>query len=330
VAPTLPGQGNLFAALEELAPDAELLPCDGRAPERPTPVKKVRPPQPLSTWQAELTAGALFCHSHSGGKDSQVSLIELLKVVPKEQVLVIHATLGRLEWPGALELARDQAAAAGVPFLVVEAVDKEGARKELLGVVRRRFLSNPDVVSWPSQNARWCTSELKSGPIKKAIRAWIRHSGHTQVVEVLGIRAQESPGRARQTPWSPDTDDGVAKRRWHTWLNIHDWTEAQVFAEIAAANQTPHPAYALGNRRLSCLFCFMAHKNDLQNAAEQHPEVYREFLETEAVTGYTFHISRKPLDEIVGFQPGERRPDVVPDAALPLPLWDAAVLSQET
>ena len=71
---------------------------------------------------AELIASrALFVANHSGGKDSQAMLITLLKRVPREQLLVVHASLGEGEWEGALELAQRQAADAGVPFLVAKA-----------------------------------------------------------------------------------------------------------------------------------------------------------------------------------------------------------------
>lgn len=63
-----------------------------------------------------IASGALFVANHSGGKDSQVQLIRLLERVPASQLVVVHASLGPMEWPGAMELARDQAAAAGLPF----------------------------------------------------------------------------------------------------------------------------------------------------------------------------------------------------------------------
>ena len=65
--------------------------------------------------------------SHSGGKDSQATLIEVLAQVPAAQVIVVHATLGDLEWPGALEHAEAQAQAAGVPFIVARAFYKDGS-----------------------------------------------------------------------------------------------------------------------------------------------------------------------------------------------------------
>ncbi len=53
-----------------------------------------------------ITSGALFVSNHSGGKDSQAMLINLLEVIPPKQIVVVHASLGAMEWPGALELAR--------------------------------------------------------------------------------------------------------------------------------------------------------------------------------------------------------------------------------
>lgn len=91
-----------------------------------------------------IADGALVVCNHSGGKDSQVLLIELLKRVPREQILVVHATLGEVEWVGALEHAKFQAEEAGVPFIVAEAT------KTLIDMVEHRFHVRPDAPSWPS------------------------------------------------------------------------------------------------------------------------------------------------------------------------------------
>jgi hypothetical protein len=49
---------------------------------------------------------------YSGGKDSQATLIELLRLgVPRGQIVVVHASLGEAEWPGALEHAQQHAEA---------------------------------------------------------------------------------------------------------------------------------------------------------------------------------------------------------------------------
>ena len=44
--------------------------------------------------------GTLMAINHSGGKDSQCMTILLSRLVPREQILIIHAPLGEVEWPG--------------------------------------------------------------------------------------------------------------------------------------------------------------------------------------------------------------------------------------
>ena len=53
---------------------------------------------------ADLIArGALFVVNHSGGKDSQATLLAIRAQVPARQILVIHAHLPGVEWPGTVE-----------------------------------------------------------------------------------------------------------------------------------------------------------------------------------------------------------------------------------
>ncbi len=68
-----------------------------------------------------FTPDTLVVANHSGGKDSQAMLIKLLEVVPREQLLVVHASLGAVEWPDAQAHAERQASDAGLPFLVAVA-----------------------------------------------------------------------------------------------------------------------------------------------------------------------------------------------------------------
>ncbi len=50
-----------------------------------------------------IRAGALVTINSSGGKDSQAMTILLSRFVPREQLLVVHAPLGEMEWPGTVE-----------------------------------------------------------------------------------------------------------------------------------------------------------------------------------------------------------------------------------
>jgi 3'-phosphoadenosine 5'-phosphosulfate sulfotransferase (PAPS reductase)/FAD synthetase len=107
--------------------------------------------------------------STSGGKDSQAMLYALCMEAdrvgyPRSQIVAVHADLGQVEWAGTGELARKQAEMLGLRFIVVQ---KGGA--DFLGRVLERFAKLPLVPSWPSPKQRWCTSDLKRGPIRSAM-----------------------------------------------------------------------------------------------------------------------------------------------------------------
>lgn len=240
-----------------------------------------------------VAQNALFVVNHSGGKDSQAMLIKLLETIPHHQILVVHASLGAVEWKGALELAERQAADAGVPFIVARAA------KTFLDMVERRFADRPSVPSWPSAKNRQCTSDLKRDPIDREVRRYAAARGLKLIVSCTGIRAQESASRAKVEVFKQSKRNSKAGRSWYEWAPIHELTTDQVFAAIAGAGQEPHPAYAAGNQRLSCVFCIMASKNDLQLGARLNPELFARYVELEERTGYTMHMSHKSLTELV-------------------------------
>jgi 3'-phosphoadenosine 5'-phosphosulfate sulfotransferase (PAPS reductase)/FAD synthetase len=240
-----------------------------------------------------INDGALFVANHSGGKDSQAMLIHLLQIVPRRQLLVIHATLGHVEWPGALEHAQEQSAAASLPFIVAAAV------KTLTGMVEHRHTVRPGVPSWPSASNRQCTSDLKRGPIEREVRRYAKANGFTRIVNCMGLRAQESASRAKLIPFKRNERNSIAGRDWFDWLPIHDMLIGEVFSVIRNEGQQPHWAYAAGNERLSCVFCIMASARDLANGARHNPALLDQYVALEARTGYTMHMSRKPLRQII-------------------------------
>lgn len=241
---------------------------------------------------SELIAnGALFVANHSGGKDSQAQLIKLLEIVPPEQLVVVHASLGDIEWPGALELAQKQAEDTGLVFIVAK------AKKTLFDMVKSRYANRPDVPSFPSAKHRQCTSDLKRGPIQREVRRYAKANGFKLVVNCLGLRAEESSGRAKRETFSLM---GISNSvlTWYEWLPVHALSTSEIFGVISDAGQSPHYAYALGNERLSCIYCIMGSVNDLQNGAKHNLAVLVEYDKLEKQTGYTMHMSRIPLVEL--------------------------------
>jgi 3'-phosphoadenosine 5'-phosphosulfate sulfotransferase (PAPS reductase)/FAD synthetase len=242
-----------------------------------------------------ISAGALFVVNHSGGKDSQAMLIKLLEIIPPRQLVVIHASLGDVEWEGALDLARDQAVGAGLPFVVAHAV------KTFMEMVEHRFKVRPGPNSpcWPSASNRQCTSDLKRGPIEREARRYARARSFSAVVSCMGIRAAESTNRAKLQSFRVNERNTIKGRDWFEWLPIFEMSTDDVFDTIAAAGQKPHWAYTAGNERLSCVFCIMGSPRDLANGARHRPDLLARYDEIEKRTGYTMHMSRKPLLQLV-------------------------------
>jgi 3'-phosphoadenosine 5'-phosphosulfate sulfotransferase (PAPS reductase)/FAD synthetase len=244
-----------------------------------------------------IDEGALFVCNHSGGKDSQAMYLKLLEIVPADQILVVHADLGRVEWDD-LQSHIKGTILEEHELHVCQAIYKDGSTKDLISYTKDRG-------KWPSPGQRWCTSDLKRGPIEKVTRAYMKEHGYTQVVNCMGIRAQESPGRAKQVAFRPNnrlTLNSGARVAWD-WLPIFEMLEDEVFETIAAAGQKPHYVYELGMSRLSCCFCIMASKKDLTIAATLRPNLYREYVELERDLGFTLQAG-KTLEETTGITLG--------------------------
>ena len=155
---------------------------------------------------------------------------------------------------------------------------------------------------WPSNSARWCTSDFKSGPIQRELRRYLkahpRFGG--QLVNAMGMRAEESPARARKVPWRRNDRMSVAGREVFDWLPVLGLSTEHVFRVIRDAGQAPHWAYAAGMSRLSCSFCILASRADLRRAAELRPELYRSYAALERRIGHTLSPTCQPLPEVTG------------------------------
>lgn len=231
-----------------------------------------------------IADGALFVINHSAGKDSQAMAILVRAIVPADQILVIHADLGRVEWPGNIE--HIQATIGDLSFLVCQ-----NENKDFIEMTRRRG-------SFPITSARQCTADLKRDPIEREVRRFIDANPRfgRKIVTCMGIRAQESSKRKGMAAFTRNGRGSKAGRDWYHWLPIHDMTLDEVWATIKAAGQKRHYAYDLGMTRLSCCFCIMGSASDLTTAAKARPALYREYVELERELDNTLVMPRKGKD----------------------------------
>ena len=220
----------------------------------------------------------------SAGKDSQAMLDCVYERAAAQDVAdritVVHADLGDVEWPGTRELARAQAARYGVRFEVVS------AREGLLERTERRRM-------WPDAARRWCTSDLKRGPIRTLMPQLARELEHVErprILNLMGLRAQESATRARRAPLVIDERASSGRREVTTCLPLFHWRLEHVWKRVSSGRTSDlvHPAYAAGMPRLSCSFCVLAPAGALIKAAQLRPDKAREYAQLERRIGHSF------------------------------------------
>lgn len=236
--------------------------------------------------QELIAQGAIFFVGHSGGKDSQAMFAILSKIVPADQLLVTHADLGEVEHDGVVDFIRSNIDEK--ELLIAQAIHADGTKKDFFSAIRARRVSldskgKVDAPAFPSSAARFCTSDLKTGPIWKVIRA---AGDFPIVVNCVGIRAEESAARSRKIrdrgTLNVNTKNTNSKRQAFDWWPIADWTIDQVWTEIEAKGQVRHPAYDAGNDRLSCQFCIFGSRGDLARAAAARPELLKKLTDLES------------------------------------------------
>jgi 3'-phosphoadenosine 5'-phosphosulfate sulfotransferase (PAPS reductase)/FAD synthetase len=202
---------------------------------------------------------------------------------------------------------------------------------------------------WPSSAQRFCTSDLKRGPIDTQLRQF------EVIISAEGVRADESPARAKKaeaelrqaitakslrelSPEAALAQRKPGQRVALNWRPLLHFTTAQVWqacgtSEVnlkarqrlhsigastsALAGWVGHPAYVLGNQRLSCALCVLGSKNDLLNGANHNPTTYGLYLELEVLGGSTFKHNQSLFDLPVSGRAAEVRDEILSRAAAP-------------
>ena len=231
-----------------------------------------------------IAAGAQFFVGHSGGKDSQAMYAALRQIVPAHQLHVVHADLGDIEHDGVKQHIRDN---IDSDLMIAQAIHADGSKKDFFTTTRARRVTldaagKHTAPAFPSSAARFCTSDLKTGPIWKVIR---NHGAHQIVVNCVGIRGEESPARAKKITQRGtlqiNKKNTNSRRTAYDYWPIAEWLIDAVWQEIEDAGQKRHPLYDAGNDRLSCVFCIFGSHGDLRRGAAARPELFKKYAELE-------------------------------------------------
>ena len=267
------------------------------------PLSSIAMPHPV---MIALKAGAWAVFNLSGGKDSSAALFTGMRELdaiahPIERRLAIHADLGRAEWDQTPTMVERIAAMAQVELMVVRR--KAGdlfdrwEQRFTNGLARYQKLETYNLIGpWSSASLRFCTSEAKAQVIGPALAKQL--VGET-IVQILGIRRDESTARSHIPEWKPDPrfakPNNRAGTRMMLWHPLTHWTTPQVFAAHEALGIPLHEAYTqYGSSRLSCRYCILQSQADAAASASapNNTQALLHLVDLEARSTFSFQPDR--------------------------------------
>lgn len=230
--------------------------------------------------------------AYSGGKDSQACLLWAINQYGVKNIEAVFCDTG-WESPITYKHIVDTTKNLGVKLITVKSKKFDGMID--LAEKKKRF---------PSLQARFCTSELKSIPFIDYVLEQNEH-----LIIIQGIRALESHSRSQMQKqcryfkyyFEPYND----KEKTHTyrkkdiqkWVEkysddvlrpVFEWTGQQVIDYIIENGQKPNPLYKQGFKRVGCFPCIMSGQKEVYEILKRYPERFNEIIEHEKRIGSSF------------------------------------------
>ena len=225
--------------------------------------------------------------------------ILLSRIVPREQMVVVHAPLAEVEWAGAVEHV-ENTLPDGVPLILAPVT----SGKSLLDSIEERG-------RFPSPSVRWCTSSTKRGPIERELRRYLR--SHPQfggrLVNAMGMRAEESAARARKLPWKRSDRNSKAGGGPGT-TGFRSSISPRPKSSTSSAPPASHRIRPTGWECRGCPACSASWPR-APICAPLQPALYRRYVRLEQRIGHTLSPTGVPLPALTGvpveLDPGARR-----------------------
>lgn len=150
------------------------------------------------------------------------------------------------------------------------------------------------------ERGRYCTSVGKSKVLNRAVVAM---TGPTpvKILVVSGERRGESKNRAgyNEIELHPTNATIRGNRLVHWWRPVIDHSEKDVWVRIKRHRCVPHPVYACGWNRCSCMMCIFSKREQWAGIRELFPGEFNRLIKDERILGYNMHIG-VPLEEHIG------------------------------
>ena len=183
----------------------------------------------------------IFVTSFSGGKDSQVVLDLVSRVIPAEDFVVVYSDTG-YELPTSLEL-----------YKTTEHYYKEKYPDLKFYIAKNHdsVLNYWDKLGTPSRIHRWCCAIMKSAPLSRLLKEITGLEKQPKAMLFDGVRAEESVSRSSRAR--------IGKNVKHNnMINVRpilEWNAIEVYLYLLLNNLPLNEAYRKGLSRVGCVIC---------------------------------------------------------------------------
>lgn len=205
-----------------------------------------------------------FVCSFSGGKDSQVILDLVTRVIPGNELVVIYSDTG-YELPTSLSLYDD---------VQKHYRQKYPDLKFFISKNHQKLMYYWDILGAPSRMRRWCCSIMKSAPLARLLKEI--NGGKKQPNAILfdGVRAEESANRSTRSRI------GVNAKH-NNIINISPilhWNSTEIYLYLILNKLPFNRAYRQGFSRVGCVICPYSSKWSENLASKLYPETISPFV----------------------------------------------------
>jgi 3'-phosphoadenosine 5'-phosphosulfate sulfotransferase (PAPS reductase)/FAD synthetase len=142
----------------------------------------------------------------------------------------------------------------------------------------------------PDLSVRYCSAVAKIDTFRRWLNNDPRFKGTTEnpckVLVVTGERREESSNRAKYLEKEVHPCN-TKSRIVHSWRNVINWSEQEVWDIFKRFKLAPNPVYNLGFSRLSCQTCVFFSPDNWAMLRHINPELFQRLVDKEIELGHT-------------------------------------------
>lgn len=206
-----------------------------------------------------------FVVAFSGGKDSQVILDLVSRVIPAENYKVVFTNTG-MELPCTIDTVEETRSFynSRYPQFTLEHAK---SNKEAIDLWR--------AYGPPSRLNRWCCSVLKTALFGRKMKELLKTEAQPKLVVFEGVRSDES---ARRSSYGR-VGEGVKHVNLINCRAILKWNVTEIYLYMYKNNIKLNPAYTLGLTRVGCGVCPFASDWSEYVIRKQYPEIAKAYVD---------------------------------------------------